>query len=143
MTETSHNNSIATMENMPPEILDNILGNLKPIEKLICKKVCRKFYGSVNRLNPGFLTIEVYTRAIRYYGLQMISYRNRGNNCLVRYAGKTKIIENSNYLDVMVTDLFSVLKNQRLDLKVLLFSCDNSVFAKIHELAVCNGLTNI
>ncbi|CAL2039104.1 unnamed protein product [Caenorhabditis brenneri] len=144
MAKTTDNNPIVTMENMPLEMLDEILDKLEPIEKLICKRVCRKFYGSVNRVNPGFSSINVRTQAIWFGNLQEVYYRNRGNDCLVKYDRKTKIIENSNYLDVMVMDLFSVLKSPRLNLKALLFSCDdNSVFAKIHELAVRNDLTNI
>ncbi|EGT57378.1 hypothetical protein CAEBREN_17072 [Caenorhabditis brenneri] len=161
MAETSDINPIVTMETIPLEMLDEILDKLEPIEKLVCKRVCRKFYGSVNRVNPGFSSINVLTEGIWFGKLSQgnllsrgynhekpsspeVSYRNRGNDCLVRYDRKTKIIENSNYLDVMVMDLFSVLKSPRLNLKALLFSCDdNSVFAKIHEMAVRNGLTNI
>lgn len=132
-----------TMDNMPPEMLDRILGNLEPIEKLIAKRVCRKFYGSVNRLNPGFLTIDVFTRAIRYHGLQQVRYLNRGNNCHIKYGGKEKIIENSNYLDVMISDLLIVLKNRRLDLTVLNLSCNSSVVLKFHELAIRDELMNI
>ncbi|EGT57407.1 hypothetical protein CAEBREN_11338 [Caenorhabditis brenneri] len=143
MAETSDNNPIATMENMPPEMLDEILDKLEPIEKLICKRVCRKFYRSVNRLDPGFFKIHVFTRGIWFNGLQMIRYRNRGNNCVVKYAGKEKIIENSNYMDVMISDLFTVLTNQNLHLAELRLLCADPVFAKIHELVVRNELTNL
>lgn len=125
--------------NMPVEIIDMIFNKLKPMERFVARKVCKKFRTCFDDHALEFSYIAVFPRYVRYDRSNIVYYHNRFDNCVVKFNNKERVIENENSAELMIHDVLHVLKNSKLPLKELKFSLENEMFVQLEKLATQNN----
>lgn len=113
----------ATFSELPTEVVDEVLRKLGPIDRIIARKVSRKFRAIIEatcRFKEIKIEIASFYNPTVSFRLDdaCITYETVGQSCIVSFGKKRKKVKKRNCVDVMLDDLSSLLRNPKLNLEV-------------------------
>ncbi|CAE11303.1 F-box domain-containing protein [Caenorhabditis elegans] len=108
--------------NMPLAVLHNILDYVKPTDRLVLRKVSRRFRDAVDDRDPGFKNATILIKELGEIVLKFdelcIFYRRSNVGCTLKaYNFSEKTIKNGHYLKLASTDFKMIINNPKLHLE--------------------------
>ncbi|EGT41799.1 hypothetical protein CAEBREN_21764 [Caenorhabditis brenneri] len=135
------NPSRRLFSDLPAEILSQILGNLDPVSRLVCRNVSRSLRSIVDSEKPNIKCIELWEHS---FGIQIrfsqpqrdVTFYRIEDDCLVYWRTNETIVEGDHYIRLALQCLKPILFNPKL--KLVQFHAwledNSSVFQKLFDL---------
>nr|ACI49142.1 hypothetical protein Cbre_JD19.001 [Caenorhabditis brenneri] len=123
--ERDKNKKIYELMDMPIDIMRNIVEYLDIIDRMSLERTSQslRLFSQDQKLFHGHLAFDVYECvSISFEEEHQIHYEDKGNDCLMEFRGRVKILRGVSFLKQALQDFKKVLENPRLYLHTLTIS---------------------
>ncbi|CAB04531.2 F-box domain-containing protein [Caenorhabditis elegans] len=117
-----------SMSNMPLDIIHKMVENVKPIDRLSLRKVCRNFREIVNDKDPGFKRLrldlfkDLFSFVLHDAKNVAITQDFDGQTCTVQFNHREKRCFTKNALKIALNDVTVLIENPHFQLSHFNFS---------------------